>query len=92
MLIPPLFYYKLEIIPFLKIKIEEELSPCENALRILSWNLDGLSVEKARNPGVINVISRLLLRYHISVAVIQGVVEPSALQEVLTIIHLYLQI
>ena len=25
--------------------------PCDNGLRILSWNLDGLSVEKASNPG-----------------------------------------
>lgn len=54
----------------------------ENGLRILSWNLDGLSVEKARNPGVINVVGNLLTRYHIKVAVIEGVADPLGLKEV----------
>jgi len=54
--------------------------PCENALRVLSWNMDSLSVEKARNPGIVHVLVELLLRYHIRVAVIQGIQEPLALQ------------
>lgn len=54
----------------------------ENRLRILSWNLDGLSVEKARNPGVVDVVGKLFYHYHIKVAVIQGVQDPLGLKEV----------
>lgn len=56
--------------------------PCENSFRILSWNLDGLSVEKARNPGVVDVVGKLLSRYHIKVAVIEGIKDPLGLKEV----------
>ncbi|XP_057366231.1 endonuclease/exonuclease/phosphatase family domain-containing protein 1-like [Daphnia carinata] len=59
----------------------DAVEPYENGLRILSWNLDGLSVEKARNPGVINVVGNLLIRYHIKVAVIEGVADPLGLKE-----------
>ena len=52
----------------------------ENGFRLLSWNLDALSVEKARNPGVIDVVSKILSRYNISVAVFQGISDPLALQ------------
>ena len=56
--------------------------PRENRLRILSWNLDGLSVEKARNPGVVDVVGKLFYHYHIKIAVIQGVQDPLGLKEV----------
>jgi hypothetical protein len=48
----------------------------------LSWNLDGLSVEKAQNPGVVNVVGNLLTRYHIKVAIIVGIDDPLGLKEV----------
>lgn len=54
--------------------------PCENALRVLSWNMDSLTMEKARNPGIIHVLAELLLRYHIRVAVIQGILDPLVIQ------------
>lgn len=50
--------------------------------RILSWNLDGLSVDKARNPGVINIVGNVLLKYRVKVAVIGGVSDSLALQMV----------
>lgn len=62
---------------------EELPEPCANGLRIMSWNLDGLSVEKARNPGVVNVVGKLLSRYHITVAVIEGIKDPLGLKEVI---------
>ena len=50
--------------------------------------MDSLSVEKARNPGIVHVLAELLLRYHIRVAVIQGVQEPLAIQTVIIfVIH-----
>lgn len=49
----------------------------------MSWNLDGLSVEKARNPGVVNVVGKILSRYHITVAVIEGIRDPLGLKEVI---------
>lgn len=61
---------------------EDVVEPYVNGIRILSWNLDGLSLEKARNPGVINVVGNLLTRYHIKVAVIEGVADPLGLKEV----------
>ena len=66
-------------------KLDGNELPCENALRVLSWNMDSLSVEKARNPGIVHVLVELLLRYHIRVAVIQGIQEPLALQTVITL-------
>lgn len=60
---------------------EEENSPSENALRIMKWNLDGLSFEKAHNPGVVCVMARLLARYHITVAIIQGITDSLGLKE-----------
>lgn len=63
-------------------RLDGEPEPSGNTLRILSWNLDGLSVEKARNPGVVTVISKILLRYHISIAVLHGVIDPLGLIEV----------
>ena len=62
--------------------VEEENSPSENALRIMKWNLDGLSFEKAHNPGVVCVMARLLARYHITVAIIQGITDSLGLKEV----------
>lgn len=56
----------------------------------MSWNLDGLSVEKAHNPGVVNVVGKLLTRYHIKVAVIEGVEDPLGLKEVITMTSLYI--
>jgi hypothetical protein len=44
--------------------------------------LDGLSVEKAQNPGVVNVVGNLLTRYHIKIAIIEGIEDPLGLQEV----------
>ncbi len=60
----------------------DPVEPCENGLRILSWNLDGLSVEKAQNPGVVNVVGNLLTRYHIKIAIIEGIEDPLGLKEV----------
>ncbi|XP_046652160.1 endonuclease/exonuclease/phosphatase family domain-containing protein 1-like [Daphnia pulicaria] len=59
----------------------DPVEPCENGLRILSWNLDGLSVEKAQNPGVVNVVGNLLTRYHIKIAIIEGIEDPLGLKE-----------
>jgi hypothetical protein len=44
--------------------------------------LDGLSVEKAQNPGVVNVVGNLLTRYHIKIAIIEGIEDPLGLKEV----------
>jgi len=61
---------------------EEETidSPGDGALRLMTWNLDGLSVEKAANPGVVDVVAGILTRFHISVAVFHGVSQAPALQ------------
>ena len=68
--------------------VEEENCPSENTVRIMKWNLDGLSFEKAHNPGVVCVMARLLARYHITVAIIQGITDSLGLKEV-TIFILY---
>ena len=62
--------------------VEDESCLSENALRIMKWNMDGLSFEKAHNPGVICVMARLLARYHITVAIIQGITDSLGLREV----------
>lgn len=46
--------------------------------------MDSLTMEKARNPGIIHVLAELLLRYHIRVAVIQGILDPLVIQTVIT--------
>ena len=55
--------------------------PTSGALRLLSWHLDGLSVDKARNPGVVDVVAKLMSAYSIDVAAVQGVAELAALRE-----------
>lgn len=55
----------------------------ETILRIMTWNLDRLSKEKARNPGVVNVVAKLLAKHQIKVAIIYGVADPNSLSEVL---------
>ena len=39
-------------------------------------------MEKAQNPGVVNVVGKLLTRYHIKVAIIEGIEDPLGLKEV----------
>ena len=50
-----------------------------NTIRLLSWNLDGLSSEKASNPGVVAVVAQVLADYQINAACLQGISDPQAL-------------
>ncbi len=42
-------------------------------------------MEKASNPGVVNVVGKLLARYHIKVAVFEGINDPLGFKEVNTV-------
>ncbi|PAA82560.1 hypothetical protein BOX15_Mlig001509g7 [Macrostomum lignano] len=51
-------------------------------VRIAAWNLNRLNLEKASNPGVMEVICCTLLENAISVLAVQELTEPAALQRI----------
>ncbi|KAK3914017.1 Endonuclease/exonuclease/phosphatase family domain-containing protein 1, partial [Frankliniella fusca] len=52
------------------------------ALRIVTWNLSGLSIEKAENPGVKEVICRTILENRFSLVALQDIQSTEALEKI----------
>ncbi|XP_034235594.1 endonuclease/exonuclease/phosphatase family domain-containing protein 1-like isoform X2 [Thrips palmi] len=52
------------------------------AIRMATWNLSGLSLEKAENPGVKEVICRTILENRFSLVALQDVLRVEALEKI----------
>ena len=52
------------------------------ALRLASWNLTGLSTEKAENPGVKEVICRTILENRFSIVALQDIIGNVGLKQI----------